>query len=205
MSIFRFLFSKTFLKQLGLALLILVVFIFIVKWWLGSTTNHDELIAVPDLKGMTLDVVEQELSNADLRPFIMDSANYNPNYPKFSVIEQSPAAGKFVKENRQIYLVLNPSGYRKITIPNVISKTRRQAEPTLISLGFKIGKITFVDYIGENELREMYHKGKRIQPGDKLQKTATIDLVLGNGKGSNRSSIDDDDSDSQNNDTDGGN
>ena len=60
-------------------------------------------------------------------------------------------------------------------------------------------------YIGENELREMYHKGKRIQPGDKLQKTATIDLVLGNGKGSYRSSVSDDDSDSQNNDTDGGN
>lgn len=204
MSIFRFLFSKTFLKQLGLAVLILVAFVFIVKWWLGGTTNHDQRIAVPDLKGMTLDVVEQELSNADLRYFIMDSANFNPKYPKYSVIEQSPAADKFVKENRQIYLVLNPSGYRKITIPDVISKTRRQAEPTLKSLGFKIGKITFVDYIGENELREMYHKGKRIQPGDQLEKTSTIDLVLGNGKGSYRSSQSDDD-DSQNNDTDGGN
>ncbi|WP_299682976.1 PASTA domain-containing protein [uncultured Dokdonia sp.] len=203
MNLFRFLFSKTFLKQLGLAILILIVFIFLVKWWLGSTTNHDQRIAVPDLKGMTLNVVEQELSNAELRYYIMDSANFNPNYPKYSVIEQSPAAGKFVKENRQIYLVLNPSGYRKITIPNVISKTRRQAEPTLKSLGFKIGKITFVDYIGENELREMYHKGKRLQPGDKLEKTATIDLVLGNGKGSYRSSVNE--SDSQNNDTDGGN
>jgi len=77
-------------------------------------------------------------------------------------------------------------------------------KPTLKSLGFKIGKITFVDYIGENELREMYHKGKRIQPGDQLEKTSTIDLVLGNGKGSYRSSQSDD-NDSQNNDTDGGN
>ena len=204
MSIFHFLFSKTFLKQLGLALVILIAFIFLVKWWLGSTTNHDERIAVPDLKGMTLDVVEQELSNADLRFYIIDSANYNPNYPRYSVIEQNPKSGKFVKENRQIYLVLNPSGYRKITIPNVISKTRRQAEPTLQSLGFKIGKITYVDYIGKDELREMYHKGKRIQPGDRLQKTAVIDLVLGNGKGSYRSSVNND-SDSPNSDTDGGN
>ncbi len=204
MNIFRFLFSKTFVKQLGLALLILIAFIFIVKWWLSSTTNHDERIAVPDLKGMTLNVVEQELSNADLRYYIMDSANFNPDYPKYSVIDQSPAANKFVKQNRQIYLVLNPSGYRKITIPNVISKTRRQAEPTLNALGFKIGKITYIDYIGEDELREMYHKGKRVQPGDQLQKTATIDLVLGNGKGNYRDALGGD-ADSQNNDTDGGN
>ncbi len=204
MSIFRFLFSKTFLKQLGLALLILVAFIFIVKWWLGSTTNHDQRIAVPDLKGMTLDVVDQELSNADLRVFILDSSNYNPDYPKYSVIEQNPAAGKFVKENRKIYLVLNPSGYRKVKIPNVISKTRRQAEPTLNALGFKIGKITYIDHIGEDELREMYHKGKRLQPGDLLQKTATIDLVLGNGKGNYRDALGGD-TNAQNNDTDGGN
>jgi len=204
MNIFRFLFSKTFLKQLGLALLILLAFIFIVKWWLGSTTNHDQRIAVPDLKGMTLDVVEQELSNADLRYYIMDSANYNPKYPKYSVIEQSPAADKFVKENRKIYLVLNPSGYRKITIPNVVNKTRRQAEPTLKSLGFKIGKITYIDHIGKDELREMYHKGKRIKSGDQLPKTATIDLVLGNGEGSYKSSVGDH-KDSQNNNTDGGN
>lgn len=204
MNIFRFLFSKTFVKQLGLALLILVAFIFMVRWWLAGTTNHDQRIAVPDLKGMTLDVVDQELSNANLRIFILDSSNYNPDYPKYSVIEQNPAAGKFVKENRKIYLVLNPSGYRKITIPNVISKTRRQAEPTLNALGFKIGKITYIDYIGKDELREMYHKGKRLQPGDQLEKTATIDLVLGNGKGNYKDALGGD-TDSQNNDTDGGN
>jgi len=177
---------------LGLALLIIIALIFVVRWWLSSSTNHDERIAVPDIKGMTLELVEQELSNVDLRYFIIDSANYNPDYPRYSVIEQNPAAGKFVKENRKIYLVLNPSGYRKIPIPNVISKTRRQAEPTLISLGFKIGKITYIDYIGKDELREMYHNGKRIQPGDQLQKTATIDLVLGNGEGSYRGGVDND-------------
>lgn len=204
MSIFRFLISKTFLKQIALALLALIVFIFIVKWWLSGTTNHDQRIAVPDIKGMTLELVEQELSNAELRYFIIDSANYNPKYPKYSVIEQNPAAGKFVKQNRQIYLVLNPSGYRELTIPNVLSKTRRQAEPTLKALGFKIGNITYTDYIGKDEVREMRHKGKRLNPGDKLQKTATIDLVLGNGKGNYRDTIEGE-TDSQNENEDGGN
>lgn len=191
MSIVRFIMSKTFVKHLALALLALVLFIFIIKWWLGSTTNHDQRIAVPDIKGMTLELVEQELSNADLRFFIIDSANFNPDYPRYSVIEQDPAAGKFVKENRQIYLVLNPSGYRKITIPeNLVGKTRRQVEPTLKALGFKVGTISFIDHIGKDEVRELKHKGKKITSGDRLEKTSVVDLVLGNGKGSYRDTFD---------------
>ena len=204
MSLLKFVLSKSFLKQLVLALIILIVFIFLIKWWLAGTTNHDQRIAVPDVKGMTLETVEQELSNADLRFFIIDSANYNPDYPKYSVIEQNPAAGKFVKENRQIYLVLNPSGYRKLTIPDVIDKTRRQAEPTLKALGFKIGKITYIDHIGKDEVRELKHKGKTIKAGEQLQKTATIDLVLGNGKGDYRDAFTNDSTDTDNT-TDGGN
>lgn len=202
MSIIKFIFSKAFVKQLVLALVILIAFIFLVKWWLSSTTNHDQRIAVPDIKGMTLELVEQELSNADLRYFIIDSANYNPDYPKYSVIEQNPAAGKFVKENRQIYLVLNPSGYRKLSIPNVIDKTRRQAEPTLKALGFKIGEITYIDHIGKDEVRGLKHNGKTLKPGDLLEKTSTIDLVLGNGKGDYRDAFS---NDSTEDGTDGGN
>lgn len=199
MSIFKFIFSKTFIKQLILAGVVLVALIFLTKWWLGSTTNHDERIAVPNIKGMTLDLVDQELSNADLRYFIIDSANYNPDYPKYSVIEQNPEAGKFVKENRQIYLVLNPSGFRKITIPeNLIGRTRRQVEPTLKALGFEVGTITYIDHIGEDEVRGLRHKGKAVSPGDRLEKTSVIDLVLGNGKGSYRDAFNDD-----NNNTDG--
>lgn len=195
MSFVKFLVSKAFVKQIVLAVIIVVALIFLTKWWLGSTTNHDERIAVPNVKGMTLDLVSQELENADLRYFIIDSANFNPDYPKYSVIEQEPNAGKFVKENRQIYLVLNPSGFQKMTVPPIIGKTRRQAEPTLKALGFEIGKITYVDWIGEDEVRDLRHKGKKVKPGERLEKTSVIDLVLGNGKGDYRDAISGDSSD----------
>ena len=189
MSFVKFLVSKAFVKQIALAIIIVIALIFITRWWLGSTTNHDERIAVPNVKGMTLDLVSQELENAELRYFIIDSANFNPDYPKYSVIDQEPNAGKFVKENRQIYLVLNPSGYQKMTSPPIVGKTRRQAEPTLKALGFKIGKITYVDWIGEDEVRDLRHKGKKVKAGDRLEKTSVIDLVLGNGKGDYRDAI----------------
>ncbi|AEE19948.1 PASTA domain-containing protein [Dokdonia sp. Hel_I_63] len=195
MSLLKFLVSKAFVKQIVLAIIIIIALVFVTRWWLGSTTNHDERIAVPNVKGMTLDLVSQELENADLRYFIIDSANFNPNYPKYSVIDQEPNAGKFVKENRQIYLVLNPSGYQKMTIPPIVGKTRRQAEPSLKALGFEIGKVTYVDWIGKDEVRDIRHKGKRVKAGDRLEKTSVIDLVLGNGKGDYRDAISDDSSD----------
>ncbi|WP_035336109.1 PASTA domain-containing protein [Dokdonia sp. PRO95] len=195
MSLLKFLVSKAFVKQIVLAVIIIIALVFITRWWLGSTTNHDERIAVPNVKGMTLDLVSQELENAELRYFIIDSANFNPDYPKYSVIDQEPNAGKFVKENRQIYLVLNPSGYQKMTIPPIVGKTRRQAEPSLKALGFEIGKVTYVDWIGKDEVRDIRHKGKRVKAGDRLEKTSVIDLVLGNGKGDYRDAISDDSSD----------
>ncbi|PVW16980.1 PASTA domain-containing protein [Marixanthomonas spongiae] len=178
MTFFRFLFTKSFLKQLLLAILALIVLSFLAMWWLKATTNHGQKIEVPSLGKLSLDVVEDKLNELDLRYEILDSANYNPDFPKYSVIEQIPKAGKFVKENRKIYLYLNPSGYRKIEVPNVIGRTRRQAEPTLLAMGFKIGKISYRPDISD-QVKEMRYKGEKLEPGTKIQKTAVIDLIVG--------------------------
>src|SRR5690606_7030555 len=140
--------------------------------------NHDEKIAVPDLSTMSLDKVEEKLEEMDLRYEILDSANYNPNYPKYSVIDQIPKPGKFVKENRRLYLTLNPSGYRKIEVPNILGRTRRQAEPTLLSMGFEIGTISYRPHISDNVL-EMRFNGEKLDPGMPIQKTSVIDLIVG--------------------------
>ncbi len=190
MGFFKFIFSKVFLKQLLLALLVLVLLVFGLLYWLRASTNHDQRIAVPDLSKMSLSLVQQELENADLNYVVIDSSNYNPDFPTFSVIEQNPAAGKFVKEGRKIYLVLNPSGYRKIEIPELVGRTQRQVEPTLLALGFKIGKIDYRDHISSDEVLELRHDGQTLNVGDALRKTSVIDLVVGNGKGSYRTSGD---------------
>ncbi|GAA4814395.1 hypothetical protein GCM10023330_22750 [Litoribaculum gwangyangense] len=146
------------------------------------TTNHGDFETVPDLKGKSINVAKVELEDNNLVMQIQDSANYNPDYPKFSVIEQDPPAGAKVKEDRKIYITLNPSGYRKIRIPDgLIDKTFRQVKPTLEALGFKVGTISYVDNIGKDMVLKLSHKGTTINSGDKLPKTSEIDLVLGNG------------------------
>jgi beta-lactam-binding protein with PASTA domain len=181
MSLFKFLTSKIFLKQIILAVVVLIVMCFFLLQWLKIDTNHGEFVNVPDLKGKTLNVAEIELKDKDLRLEIQDSANYNPNYPKYSVIEQYPLSGAQVKEDRKIYVTVNPSGYRKVALPSIVRRTFRQAKPSLEALGFVVGTITYSDDIGKDEVLEMRFEGKPIHEGETLPMTSKIDLVLGNG------------------------
>ncbi|WP_025742307.1 PASTA domain-containing protein [Aquimarina pacifica] len=181
-GLFKFIYSKMFLVQLVLGIAMLVILSYIALQWLESTTNHNQHIVVPSLSKSTLDEVSKILEAKQLRYEVQDSANFNPDFPKYSVVEQNPVAGSEVKENRKIYVTLNPSGYRKIEVPDVIQRTRRQAQPKLIALGFKIGEITYLPNIAKDMVLELRHKGKRLKPGTKLMKTSTIDLVLGDGE-----------------------
>jgi len=181
MSLIKFLSSKTFLKQIILAVVALVVLCFILLKWLNISTNHGNFETVPNLTGKSISVAQIELEQNNLVLKIQDSANYNPKYPKFSVIEQDPKAGEKVKEDRKIYITLNPSGYRKMAVPDLKERTFRQAKPTLEAIGFSVGKVTYVDNIGKDMVLKMTFKGKEIKPGDMLPKTSKIDLVLGNG------------------------
>lgn len=183
MSFIKFLFSKTFLIQLGLAVIALIVIAFLTLQWLDYSTNQDQRIEVPDLSRLSLNVVEERLDDLDLRYEILDSANFNPEYPRYAVIDQVPRPGDHVKENRKIYLTLNPSGYRKVMVPDLIRRTRRQVEPTLRSLGFEIGDVTYKPDIAPDAVLELRHKGRLVEPGDELMKTSVIDLVVGDGSG----------------------
>jgi len=98
------------------------------------------------------------------------------------VIEQNPEAGEYVKEKRKIYLTLNPSKYRDITIPDLNGRTKRQAESELQAIGFIVGtNYTYVRDLGKDVVRGLRHKGKIVNPNDKLPKNSIIDLVLGDG------------------------
>ena len=184
MSVFQFLKSKSFFKQVAIAIIGLFVFIFVLKYWLGFSTNHDQKIQVPNLHKMSLQEVEKKLNELNLDFIVIDSSSYNPNYPKKSVIEQSPETGDFVKEKRKIYLTLNPSKYRDVTIPDLNGKTKRQAVSQLRSKGLNVGtNYTYVNDIGKDVVRGLRYKGKILNHGDKLPLNSIVDLVLGDGKG----------------------
>jgi len=184
MSFIKFILSKVFWKQVAIAVVGIGLGVFLLFQWLGFYTNHNQKIEVPDLSKQTIENVEQTLDDLDLRFIVIDSASFNPNYPKKSVIRQNPLPGDIVKENRQIYLTLNPSSYRSVTIPEFYGKTKRNIETTLRAVGFEIGdKPTYVPDLGKNVVRGLTHNGNKIKVGDKLPKKTVLNLILGDGKG----------------------
>lgn len=203
MNFFRFIVSKTFWIQVVLAVVVSVILGFLAMKWLDHETRHGETVAVPDLSKLQLDEVKKVLKKEHLNSVVLDSANYNPDYPQYSVIEQNPEAGKNVKKGRKIYLKLNPAGYPKIEIPNMIRHTKRQAIPTLGALGFEIGDITYKPDIAKDAVLELRVNGKTVHPGDKIMKTTKIDLILGDGNPEGKKEGDDiDENDSSESETD---
>jgi len=182
MIFLRFLCSIFFLKSLFKASLFIILFVGLCFGTLNLYTQHGKYIQVPDIKTLDLKLVASILEQNDLRFQVLDSAKFNPAYPPFSVIEQYPTSGSGVKKGRKIYLTVNPSGYRKLSVPNIIQITRRNAETRLTAVGFQLGKISYRKNIGKDMVLEIRYKGNRIEPGIVLPKTSKIDLVLGNGK-----------------------
>ncbi len=177
----NFLKSKTFLIQLGLAAVAVLVLVFVALQWLKGTTNHGEFVEVPDFSKMSVTEMRKAVDDAGLRYQVLDSSNYNPDYPRFSILEQNPPAGNKVKANRKIYFTVNPSGYKKVSVPDIIQVTQRNAASMLRAVGLDVERVTYIDELGKDMVYNMKFKGKYIKPGDKLPKTSKVELICGNG------------------------
>ena len=167
--------------QLGLALVALILLSFGLLRWLKNTTNHGEFVQVPDFSKMSVTEMRKAVEESGLRYQVLDSSNYNPEYPRFSILEQDPPAGNKVKANRKIYFTVNPSGYKKVTVPDIIQVTQRNATSMLRAVGLDVQRVTYIDELGKDMVYQMKHKGKYLKPGDKIPKTSKIELICGNG------------------------
>jgi eukaryotic-like serine/threonine-protein kinase len=182
MSLGNYLKSRVFFGQAFAALAIIAVLAYLFMHWLTFTTDHGHEITVPNLAKLTEEQVEQKLDELDLDYVLLDSVDYNKDFPKYSVVEQDPLPGAKVKVGRKVYIKINASGFSSVKVPDLIQKTYREAVPTLKALGLEEGTITYIPNLGKDMVLEMRFKGRNIKPGDRVLKASKIDLVLGDGK-----------------------
>ena len=182
MSLFKYLTSKTFFTQAFLAAAIVVGFTFLVIQFLDFRTNHGQEIKVPDLSKMKLEIAEEKLNELDLEVFLLDTVEFNADFPPFTILEQDPKAGSLVKDGRKVYVKLNAGEFTDITIPEFKDKTFRQISATIKSLTLKEGKITYKPHIAKDIVLQIFQDGRRLRAGDKVKKNSTLDFVLGDGK-----------------------
>ncbi len=200
MDFLRFLVSKTFFKNLLAAIFLTVLFVFGLQFYLDSYTNHNDYHLVPELKGKKIEEAEGVLKKRGMNLVVIDTVDYNPGYPRYSIIEQDPRKGDKVKLGRKIYVKINSGGYSKVPFPNILGKTERQAKTILKTTGFKIGKITKKPYFAEVVLTAL-HKKDTLKAGMPVPKNTSVHLIVGDGKTSVESTTNEgtDDSSADNN------
>lgn len=182
MSLRKFLTSSTFFKNLFFALVIVILFLVVFVKFLDFSTNHGEEIKVPDLSKMKLEIAEEKLDEDGLEVFLLDTVEFKPEFPPYTIVEQDPIAGSKVKDGRKIYVKLNAGGYAMVTFPDLKNKTFRQATNALRALGLVEGELKYVPYMAKDIVLEVSYNGRPVKAGDKLMKNSKIDFVLGDGK-----------------------
>lgn len=181
MSLRKYLTNRVFFLQVAAAIAILVVFIYLFMHWLTFTTDHGHEITVPNLAKLTEEQVEDKLNDLDLDYVLLDSTDFNSDYPQFSVVEQDPLPGAKVKEGRKVYIKINPSAYSAVRLPNLLHKTYREVVLTLKALGLDEGTVTYVPNLGKDMVQELRLNGRNLKIGDRVMKSSKIDIVLGDG------------------------
>ena len=149
-------------------------------------THHGESITVPDVTGLTLSEAVAVLRMGKMQWQLSDSV-YVGSVKPGAIVNQNPESGSSVKENRNVFLVINAVAPEKIKMPNVVGVSLRQAKSTLEAQGLKLGKTTYVPDIARDYVLKQRYRGAEIRRGTEIVKGAEIELVLGDGLETERS------------------
>ena len=176
-----FIWSKHFLKHLGLVALSYLIIVSLTVFYLDSYTNHGEQIVVPNLIGKNVDNVKAELEELGLQYEILDSI-YDPSKPEGTILDQDPDPTQFsmvyVKESRVISLRVSKKS-RLVEMPSLVDKSQRFAESILENRGLKFK----IQYKPTNEANgavlDQLYKGVHVKDGTRIPIGSTIVLIVG--------------------------
>lgn len=173
-----------FFINLFVALLLLCLGGYFVLSWLNNYTSHGKYIAVPAFQMLSTQEAEKLAKTNELRVMVVDSL-YDETAEPGVVLEQYPLNGAHVKANRMIQLIINARNPEQIPFPQLNNAPYRQTLQTLHAKGFRTGNISYAPSEFKNLVLNLQYKGENILPGTLLRKGAVIDLVLGDGGGTN--------------------
>jgi len=188
MSLKKFILSKIFLKNLGIAILIAVTGVLVLLIWMNFYTRHGQARPVPDFVGLTMEQTSKLARKSRLRYQINDSI-YTTTVPRGCIAEQSPKPGFKVKKWRNIILTINAFHPEMVAMPNLINLPLRQATAMVESSGLEVGQLKYKPDLSVNVVIEQQYNGINIHEGDSLQKGSVVDMILGKGLSNQRTTV----------------
>lgn len=174
MKKFLLLVLSTFLPMAILTILILIG----VDIYLRKYTRYMETIIVPNVIGFPKDSALNLLKSKKLQPIIYDST-YTDKYALGSVINQYPVAGLPVKENRKVYLIVNASSPKMISLPFTKYSSVRDVIFQLSSLGINIDSVIYEPSPCNDCVLKIIYKGKEINEEDKIPIHSNVSIIAG--------------------------
>lgn len=167
-------------KNLVMMMIVVVLLVLGVSLGADIYTHHGESIKVPDLHNKKYVDAERLLEGYGMEIVVTDTG-YNRQLPPDCILQQTPAAGSFVKSGRIIYVTVNASEKPTLTLPDIVdNSSEREAMAKLKILGFKVGASQYIP--GEKGwVYGVLCRGRRLTMGDKVPLDAMVVLQVGNG------------------------
>ncbi len=185
-----FLSSRVFLKNFVFALGIMAVLLFVVFKFLDIYTKHGESITLPDLRGQSFELAQEQMKGKHIELFVIDSL-YFPDKKPFTILEQDPSPNSKVKESRKVYLTVNASVPPPVNVPDIWGKDLSFAKRLLRARGFSVNKkIEYKPDPARNTVLQVKYDGKKLQRPEskktilKIPKGSELTLVVAEGSGS---------------------
>ena len=175
-------FDKSDAKFLGINLILAVlvgvgILVGLIAW-LRTYTQHGVEVEVNDVRGMVLAEAEPLLAAEGLVLVVIDST-YSEKVPFGTIVEQDPKPFSHAKHGRAVYVTINATTKRQVTMPNLQDMSYRQAETTLRGIGLEVDTI----YDFRDLVLDVKRNGESVLPGDKLPVGTQVRLVVGFGRG----------------------
>jgi len=152
-------------------------------YWLRSYTQHGIEVEVEDVRGLVEAEAEPLLAAQGLHLVIIDST-YTDKVPFGTIVEQDPKPMSHAKHGRAVYVTINATTKRQITMPDLLDISYRQAETTLRGMGLEVD--TTYDYepsAFKDLVLDIKYKGESVHAGDKIPIGSQVRLVVGFGRG----------------------
>lgn len=173
-------FNNWFIKNLILAGIAIFALALASWFFLKVVTHHGQEIEVPDFANMSVSDARFVAKERGLRIAVTDSV-YVRKMGRGLVFAQYPKAGNKVKRDREIKLTINSVLPKRVSMPDVVGFSMRQAKAELLSKGLVLGNLQYVTDIATNNVLKQLYRGQEIKPGRPIDSGAEIDLVVGLG------------------------
>ncbi len=171
-------FSNWIVRNLLVALVIVAALIAGAVFFLDFVTQHNKELVVPDFSNMTVAEAEATAAQVGVRVEVTDSV-YAKRMRKGAVRDQNPAPGTMVKEGRRILLTINAMNAKKVTMPDLVGLSMRQALAELQSRGLVLGRLIYVEDLATNNVLRQLKGNREVEPGKSVETETVIDLVVG--------------------------